>query len=61
MSKDFTVVFKKLTELQTEQHRQETRVDCVSPESLTEMDEISELCKIVAEIDEPEPLSYTTT
>lgn len=64
MSKDFTVVFEKLDELQknsspAEQRHVEPLV--ISPDNLREMDEISELRRLVAEITEPEPTSYTMT
>lgn len=55
MDKDFSIIFEKLQEAS------------VSDEGFTiqtnptELDEIAELRKIVLEIIEPEPMSYTTT
>ena len=63
MSKDFTVVFEKLHELQEPVAPQDEGLESlvVSADNLREMDEISELRRLVAEITEPEPLSYTMT
>ena len=62
MSKDFTIVFEKLDELRKAAETGQT-VDAVviSSDNLREMDEISELRRLVNEITEPEPMSYTTT
>ena len=63
MSKDFTVVFEKLHELQEHAAPLGEQKDSlvISSDNLREMDEISELRRLVAEITEPEPMSYTMT
>lgn len=65
MSKDFTIVFEKLHELQKHPslNRAAQAVDTlvIPSDALREMDEISELRRLVAEITEPEPTSYTMT
>ena len=63
MFKDFTIIFDKID--------QQAQVDepgrpfgdaaMLSRETLGELDELTELRRIVAEIIEPEPLSFTTT
>jgi hypothetical protein len=57
MNKDFTIIFEKMDE--------QVRVDATEQESgvaiLGELDELAELRRVVAEITEPEPLSFTTS
>lgn len=62
MEKDFTIVFEKLAE-QTYPEAQEPGPGAVtlSAESLVELDELAELRRVVTEITDPEPLSFTTT
>lgn len=60
MRKDFTVVFEKLKELQG-QPSPCLDVLVIPSDTLREMDEISELRRLVTEITEPEPISYTMT
>jgi len=63
MNKDFTIVFEKINE-----HAQvvgtlegpEAAV-MLSGDTLVELDELAELRRVVTEITEPEPLSFTTT
>ncbi len=56
MERDFTIVFEKLEEARGAVDASELQqsVD-------TELDELAELRRIVVEISEPEPLSYTST
>jgi len=65
MSKNFTIVFEKLHELQETiaagEAGQGADALVISSDNLREMDEISELRRLVAEITEPEPMSYTMT
>ena len=65
MSKDFTVVFEKLRELGTAASAGEAGLGAdtlvISSDNLRELDEISELLRLVAEITEPEPMSYRMT
>jgi hypothetical protein len=60
--KDFTIIFEKMDEqARAEAQEQRGGVGMLSGESLVELDELAELRRIVAEITEPEPLSFTTT
>lgn len=62
MNKDFTIVFTKMDEqAQAEAAEQQSSVVMLSGEGLVELDELAELRRVVAEITEPEPLSFTTT
>jgi hypothetical protein len=62
MYKDFTIIFEKLDE-QTqvaEASTQQGGVIILSGESLAELDELAELRRVVSEITDPEPLSFTS-
>lgn len=65
MSKNFTVVFEKLHELETAAPAGKAGLGAdtlvISSDNLRELDEISERRRLVAEITEPEPMSYTMT
>ena len=54
----FTVVFEKLEEMSAEVRSIPLQPSEASP---SEIDEIAELGRMVLEITEPPPLSYTTT
>lgn len=54
--RDYTIIFKKLSELQAETEHDST--DTLPQE---EYDEIDELRRLSMEIQNPEPQSYTTT
>jgi hypothetical protein len=56
MDRDFTIVFEKL-----EEARGAADAFDLQQSVSTELDELAELRRIVVEISEPEPLSYTTT
>jgi hypothetical protein len=55
MDKDFSIVFEKLQEASANDEAFAVQTNS------TELDEITELRKMVLEITEPEPMSYTTT
>jgi hypothetical protein len=58
--KHFEIVFDKLDE--RDQERDSVRSLALESERLTpELEEIAELRRLVAELNEPEPLSYTTS
>jgi hypothetical protein len=59
MAQDFTIVFQKATEAQVEMSLNEPSLQLDT--SAAELDEIAELRRIVLEISDPEPMSYTTT
>jgi len=62
MNKDFTIIFEKLDEqTRVEAPEQQGGIVMLSGEGLIELDELAELRRVVAEITEPEPLSFTTT
>jgi hypothetical protein len=62
MNKDFTIIFEKMDEqAQGEALEQQGGAIVLSGESLVELDELAELRRVVAEITEPDPLSFTTT
>jgi len=62
MTKDFTIIFEKMDQLaQVEAPEQQGGAVKLSAEYLVELDELAELRRVVAEITEPEPLSFTTT
>jgi hypothetical protein len=57
--KNYTIVFQKLVEVTAEANSAET---ALHSEALSaEIDEIAELRRLVLEITDPEPTSYTTT
>lgn len=55
MARDFTIVFEKLDEVY------QSELPAIPYAAGQEIDEIAELRRIVLEVTEPEPLSYTTT
>jgi hypothetical protein len=62
MNKDFTIIFEKMDEQARDDVRpREGGPVMLSGESLVELDELSELRRVAAEIADPEPLSFTTT
>jgi hypothetical protein len=62
MIKDFTIIFAKMDELaRVDVPGQDDGAVMLSGEGLVELDELAELRRLVAEITEPEPLSFTTT
>jgi hypothetical protein len=62
MNKDFTIIFKKMDEqANVIASEQEIGTVMLSGEGLVELDQLAELRRIVAEITEPEPLSFTTS
>jgi hypothetical protein len=61
MHKDFTIIFDKIGQSQVDVPEQQSGGVMLSGESLAELDELAELRRVVAEITEPEPLSFTTT
>jgi hypothetical protein len=60
MNKDFSIIFEKMDE-EAHQVVGIEKGSALSGESLVELDELAELRRIVTEITEPEPLSFTTT
>ena len=52
--KTFTIIFQKLAEVREEPSLQ-------AEASRTEIDEIADLRRLVLEVTDPDPLSYTTT
>jgi hypothetical protein len=61
MIRDFTVVFEKMGERELGDLDQPTAAFVASEQARIELDELAELRRIVAEITDPEPLSFTTT
>jgi len=62
MNKDFTIIFEKMDEqARVDAPEQWSGAITLSGEGLVELDELAELRRVVAEISEPEPLSFTTT
>ena len=60
--KDFTIIFDKIDEAaRAETTVPESGAAMLTGESLVELDELAELRRIVTEITDPEPLSFTTT
>lgn len=61
MDRDFTIIFEKMNDesLATASTRG-CESGMLSGESLVELDELAELRRLVTEITEPEPLSFTT-
>ena len=55
---EFDIVFEKLTELLS---RDDERAIAVTAITSSELDEIEELRRFSAEIQEPQPPSFTTT
>jgi len=61
MNKDFTIIFEKMDEqAQAEVPELPAGAVMLSGENLVELDELAELRRIILEITEPEPLSFTT-
>jgi hypothetical protein len=62
MDRDFTIIFKKMDEgARTDVSTSEREGGMLSGESLVELDELAELRRLVTEIIDPEPLSFTTS
>lgn len=62
MDRDFTIIFKKMDEgARTDASTSEREAGMLSGESLVELDELAELRRLVTEIIDPEPLSFTTS
>jgi hypothetical protein len=62
MNKDFTIIFQKIDEqAQSDGAELQGGMVLLSGEGFSELDELAELRRVVAEITEPEPLSFTTT
>jgi len=62
MNKDFTIIFEKMDEqARVDAPEQQSGAVMLSGEGLVELDELAELRRFVAEITDPEPLSFTTT
>jgi hypothetical protein len=62
MKRDFTIIFEKMDEqTQQESSEQYGNVRASQGEIVAELDELAELRRLVAEITESEPLSFTTT
>jgi hypothetical protein len=62
MIKDFTIIFEKMhEEAQGEASKQQGGAVMLTGENFVELDELAELRRVVAEITDPEPLSFTTT
>ena len=62
MNRDFTIIFEKMhDQAQSEAPEPQGGAVMLSGESLIELDEVAELRRMVAEITDPEPLSFTTT
>ena len=61
-SRDFTIIFQKLEETRSQEPQTAERAHKTIPEaSPEEIDEIAELRRIVLEITDPGPSSYTST
>ncbi len=62
MNKDFTIVFEKMHDQALgEPPEPQGGAVTLSGENLIELDELAELRRVVAEIADPEPLSFTIT
>ena len=62
MDRDFTIIFEKMDEeARAEALTPERGAVTLSGENLVELDELAELRRLVTEITDPEPLSFTTT
>ena len=61
MEKDFSIVFEKLHEAAAEQEAAAQQENFKVHATEAEVDEIAELRRLVLEITEPEPLSFTIT
>jgi hypothetical protein len=61
MNKDFTIIFEKMDEQVSDSLEQHGDLTELSEDSRLELDELAELRRMVIEITEPEPLSFTTT
>jgi hypothetical protein len=61
MNKDFTIVFTKMDEKAQAEAAEEQSAVVLSGDGFVELDELAELRRLVAEIAEPDPLSFTTT
>ena len=62
MSRDFTIIFQKMAEQDPIQAPQKLDGGVMLPiQGIVELDELAELRRVVTEITDPEPLSFTTT
>jgi len=63
MPNNFDIVYKKLEEAKSSDHQWSDDVLVVnkSEASLSEIDEIDELRKMILEVNEPEPYTYTSS
>jgi hypothetical protein len=61
MERDFSVIFERLQDASTGQEGAEPQEQFTVHATEAEYDEIAELRRVVLEITEPEPLSYTIT
>ena len=61
MDRDFTIIFEKMDEEARADASPERGAVIISAESLVELDELAELRRLVTEITDPEPLSFTTS
>ncbi len=62
MSKNFEIIYKKLEEIKSSSKSDENVLIADEKEaSSSEMDEIDELRKMVLEINDPEPYTYTSS
>lgn len=62
MNRNFTIIFEKLQEVaQAESPEQQGGAVVLCGDNFVELDELAELRRIVAEITDPEPMSFTTT
>jgi len=60
--KDFTIIFQKMDEAaRAEGPVPEPGAAMLSRESLVELDELAELRRVVTEVTDPDPLSFTTS
>jgi hypothetical protein len=61
MNKNFTIIFEKMDQIAQAEATELREAFVLSGEGLIELDELAELRRVVTEIAEPEPLSFTTT
>lgn len=62
MDRNFTIIFEKMDEeARADASTPEREAVMLSGESLVELDEFAELRRLVTEITDPEPMSFTTS